>query len=150
MDASEFVFRHAGGCLIESPDLPAPPHAADRSWRWAATVWADQHASDGWGVLEWLPGERGWELPMTTAIGDVVEFGVGWINTHGETECVRWWGWIERCSLRALVIVGPYDHPLHASNAARGVVDEVRLSQLSAPDIDDVVASMLGDDRLPE
>ena len=150
MDPSEFVFRHAGGCLIETPDLPAPPRASAPSWRWAATVWIDRHAADGWGALEWLPGERGWEVPATTAIGDVVEFGVGWTDARGETECVRWWGWIERCSLRALVVIGPYDHPLHAATAARCVVDEVRLSQLAAPDIDQAVASMLGDGRLAE
>lgn len=147
MDASEFVFRHAGGCLIESPDLPAPPRTAVQRWRWAATVWIDKQATDGWGALEWMPGERGWELPITTAIGDIVEFGVGWINKNGAVECVRWWGWIERCSLRALVVTGPYDHPLHAANDARSVVDEVRLSQLAAPEIVDAVATALGDAR---
>ncbi len=147
MDASEFVFRHAGGCLIESPDLPAPPRTSAQRWRWAATVWNDEQATDGWDALEWMPGGRGWELPVTTTIGDVVEFGVGWRNKHGEVECVRWWGWIERCSLRALVVIGPYDHPLHATVAARSVVDEVRLSQLAAPDIVDAVAATLGDTR---
>jgi hypothetical protein len=137
MTVGEFVFRHAGGCLIESPDLPTPPSSAVQSWRWIATVWIDGHAADGWGALEWSPGERGWVLPTTTALGDVIEFGVGWTNADGRTDHVRWWGWIERCSVRALVIVGPYDHPIHATDAARCVVDEVRLSQLAGPDITD-------------
>ncbi|MBI5089640.1 MAG: hypothetical protein HZB15_12515 [Actinobacteria bacterium] len=145
MDTSEFVFRHAGGCLIESPDLPALSWASAQRWRWVATVWIDQQAPDGWGALEWTPGERGWELPATTAIGDVVEFGVGWTNNQGALECDRWWGWIERCNLRALVVIGPYDHPLHAANAARPIVDEVRLSQLDVPDIVDAVTATFGD-----
>lgn len=147
MVASEFVFRHAGGCLIESPDLLAPPGTPAERWRWAATVWTDQQAPDGWGALEWMPGERGWELPVTTAIGDVVEFGVGWTSSDGQSECVRWWGWIERCSVRALVVVGPYDHPLHAARDARPVVDEVRLGQLAAPDIVEAVAAAVSDTR---
>ena len=55
--------------------------------------------------------------------------------------------WPGRSDVRALVVVGPYDHPFHAANAARPVVDEVRLSQLDAPDIVDAVTTTLGDAR---
>ena len=49
------------------------------------------------------------ELPVTPPIGDVVEFGVGWTNSDGSRDFDRWWGWIERGSHRALIVVGPYD-----------------------------------------
>ena len=64
---SEWVFRYAGGCLIDTPDL-ATPDAPD-AWRWAATVWPDPLAPDQWAALEWGPGERGWLLPATLAQG---------------------------------------------------------------------------------
>ena len=148
MDAiTEFVFRHAGGCLIESPDLLVPGCTSERRSRWVATLWADPNEMDGWGALLWEPGERGWLLPMTSAIGDVVEFGTGWTNVRGDVEVVRWWGWVQRFGARAVVLVGPYDHPIHAANDARQVVNEVRLSQLEAPDMINAVAAVFGDLR---
>ncbi len=148
MSAGEFVFRHAGGCLLETPDLePRRPDDAE-NWRWVVTVWADSRTADGWGALEWRTGERGWTIPGTTSIGDVVEFGAGAVDVSGATRFDRWWGWIKRVSHRAIVVVGPFDHPLHAEHDARSTVDELRLSQLDAPDIVDAVAAALGSDRL--
>jgi hypothetical protein len=148
MNAAEFVFRHAGGCLIESPDLePRQPDDVER-WAWVVTLWRDSRSADGWSALEWRPGERGWTVPATTSIGDVVEFGVGAINAAGETRFDRWWGWIRRVGYRALVVVGPFEHPVCAEFDARSTVDELRLSQLDAPDIIDAVAATLGPDPL--
>ena len=51
MTAAEFVFRHAGGCLIDTPDLePARPGDTEH-WAWVATVWQDRHRPDGWNAL---------------------------------------------------------------------------------------------------
>lgn len=144
MNVSEFVFRHAGACLIEAPDLAGPPMDAVERWQWTATVWPDPQPADGWSFLEWPPGERGWKIPITVTLGDIVEFGVGWVTVDGRRGCTRWWGWIERISSRALVIIGPYDHPARAEADARSTIDEIRLSQLAEPDIVEATSSTLG------
>ena len=136
MIAGERVFRHAGGCLIETPDLEVQGLARiGEPWRWIASLWLDQYRPDGWAVLEWTPAERGWWLPVTLAIGDVVEFGITWADEPrglaGPT--ARWYGWVDHATDRALVMRGPYPHPIHAVQAARAVVDEIRLDQLDAP-----------------
>ena len=100
MSATEWVFRHAGGCLIEAPDLAEPlTPPSGEPWPWIATVWADPTAGDGWGAHEWERAQRGWWLPSTIAIGDVVEFGITW-PAGAETEAtVRWYGWLQRCTV---------------------------------------------------
>ncbi|MGE0308496.1 MAG: hypothetical protein AB7Q27_22375 [Acidimicrobiia bacterium] len=148
MNATEFVFRHAGGCLIESPDL-TPRHPSDvEYWAWAATLWEDRSCVDGWAALQWRPGERGWVVPATTSIGDVVEFGVGAIDRTGRPRFDRWWGWVSRVSHRALVVIGPFEHPVCAGRDARPTVDELRLSQLDAPDVIDVLEAVLRTDPI--
>ncbi|MAT06826.1 MAG: hypothetical protein CL424_17470 [Acidimicrobiaceae bacterium] len=143
MSATEFVFRHAGGYLLETPDLE-PRQASDvENWAWVVTLWRDAHSTDGWGALEWQTGERGWLIPATTSIGDIVEFGVGAVDRAGTTRFDRWWGWVRRVSHCALVVVGPFEHPMYAEHDAQGTVDEVRLSQLDAPDIVDAAAAVL-------
>ncbi len=130
----EWVFRHAGGCLLDTPDLPVPP--ARVGWRWAATVWPDPLAGDGWAHLLWPPGERGWQLPFTLAIGDVVEFGITSADPDGQpmrahTHC--WYGWLDHATTLALIVHGPYPTPGSAHCGARPVIDEVRLAQLDPP-----------------
>ena len=145
---TEFVFRHAGGCLLETPDLePARPADVD-SWTWVATLWRNRHSTDGWAALEWHPGERGWIIPATTSVGDVVEFGAGAVDAQGRSRFDRWWGWIRRVSHRAIVMVGPFEHPLLAHEDACAIVDELRLSQLDAPDVIDAIAALLGPDQI--
>jgi hypothetical protein len=147
VSANEFVFRHAGGCLIETPDLePRRPYDVE-NWVWVATLWRDPRCVDGWAALEWRAGERGWAIPATTSIGDVVEFGVGAVEPNGAPRFDRWWGWIRRITPRALVVAGPFDHPVWAGHDATATVDELRLSQLDAPDIVDAVSAVLGNDR---
>ena len=148
MNAGEFVFRYAGGCVLETPDLDPRQVADVENWAWIATIWTDPRQLGGWGVLEWTPGQRGWIVPATTAIGDVVEFGVGALDTSGHTRFDRWWGWIARVSHHALIVIGPFPHPSRAEDAARSTIDELRLNQLDAPDIVDAVAAALGPDRL--
>ena len=117
------------------------------AWRWATTLWRDQRAADGWATLEWSRGERGWIIPSTSAVGDVIEFGAGWAYRDGVADFDRWWGWIQRGGDCALIVVGPYRHPALADVDARVVVDEVRLSQLAAPDLVSVLAAQLDDGR---
>jgi hypothetical protein len=140
MNAPEWVFRHAGGCLIDTPDLDIPGHPGTEPWRWVATLWHDKYRPDGWAVLEWAPAERGWWMPITLAIGDVIEFGVTWADSPrglaGPT--ARWYGWVDHATDRALVVRGPFPHPTDAAAAARLVVDELRLDQLDAPELSSV------------
>jgi hypothetical protein len=135
--AGEWVFRHAGGCLIETPDLDvAASGRGGPPWRWVATLWRDRYQPDGWAVLEWEVAERGWWLPLTMAIGDVIEFGITLADeprgVAGPT--VRWYGWVDHATDRALVLHGPYPHPADAAEAAQTLVDELRLDQLDAPE----------------
>ncbi|WP_040492726.1 hypothetical protein [Ilumatobacter nonamiensis] len=134
MTATEWVFRHAGGCLIETPDPQPVRFPIGMPWPWVATVWPDRMAPDGWGVLEWDRTDRGWWLPATIAIGDVIEFGVVWPESGDATQASRWYGWLQRCTVHALVVIGGYDHPAHAADAARPTIDELRLAQLAAID----------------
>ena len=134
--AVEWVLRHAGGCLLDTPDVavpePAPPGAP---WRWVATVWPDRYQPDGWNALEWHPGERGWRLPDTLAVGDIVEVGLSWLHPSrpNRDRTYRWYGWLAYATPLALVVNGPYPHPGLAARDARNVVDELRLAQLIEP-----------------
>jgi len=145
---TDFVFRHAGGCLLETPDLHLPCPADVESWSWVATLWRDRHSSDGWAALEWRPGERGWIIPATTALGDIVEFGTGAADAEGCPRFDRWWGWIPRISHCAIVVAGPFEHPLLAHHDACALVDELRLSQLDEPDVISAIAALLGPNQL--
>jgi hypothetical protein len=134
VSVAEWVFRHAGGCLIDLPDLPAT--RAGFGWRWVATLWPDPLAADGWANLQWAAGERGWKLPVTLAIGDVLEFGVTSHDPSGRpiNGCTfRWYGWLDHATDYAIIVRGPYRHPRPAANAARPAVDELRLNQLDPP-----------------
>ena len=134
--AVEWVLRHAGGCLLDTPDVavtePVPP---GMPWRWIATVWPDRYQPDGWNALEWRLGERGWQLPDTLAVGDVIEVGLSWLHAHRPDldRTYRWYGWLTYATPLALVVNGPYPHPSHAVRAAQHVVDEIRLAQLVEP-----------------
>jgi hypothetical protein len=133
----EWVFRHAGGCIIDTPDLTTSEPCFETPYRWVATLWPDPRRPDGWGALEWQAGERGWVIPASLAVGDVIEFGLTWADhprgIDGPT--VRWFGWLDNTTSRALIIHGPYPHPSDAAAAARPLIDEIRLDQLAPPDI---------------
>lgn len=138
MTAGEYVFRHAGGCLIDFPEIKAPPHPVGQPWRWIATLWRDSLRPDGWASLDWLPGERGWQVPDTISCGDVLEFGVGrydpstgtWLDSH------RWFGVASYSTPLALVVVGPFRNPSDATLAAQPTIDEIRADQLFLHDIE--------------
>jgi hypothetical protein len=146
MVVAEYVFRHAAGCLIEGPTLCAPSSVLTTPYRWIATVWPDAHQPDGWDFLEWDRGERGWLLPVTLAVGDIIEFGITWADHRrgivGPT--VRWFGWLDHATDRALVVHGGYEQPADALVDANRVVDELRLEQLDAP-----VVRLVGPDNQP-
>lgn len=145
---TDFVFRHAGGCLLETPDLEPARPADVESWIWVATVWRDRCTADGWAALEWRPGERGWIIPVTTSVGDIVEFGAGAVDMKGRRRCDRWWGWIRRVSHCAVVVVGPFEHPLLAHEDASAIVDELRLSELDPPDLVEAIEAILRPDHI--
>ncbi|MDO8392460.1 MAG: hypothetical protein Q7V57_18455 [Actinomycetota bacterium] len=131
---SEWVFRHAGGCLIDTPDLPIPAHSV--AWRWTATLWPEPLALDGFAALEWEHGQRGWQIPATLAAGDIIEFGITTHDPHGApiaAATYRWYGWLHHATDLALIVHGPYAHPTDAVVAARPVIDEIRLDQLDPP-----------------
>lgn len=135
----EHVFRHAGGELIDQPDLPLPDVGAP--WRWAAIVWPDPSRCDGWAALEWSHGDRGWQLPATLVLGDVIEFGIVGIGQDEHpiaNTTARWFGWLSDLTPLAAIVVGPYPDASSAAETARPLVDEVRCSQLLAtmPDPD--------------
>lgn len=141
MSAAEYVFLHSGGCLVETPELEISPAAGAMRWRWVATLWRDADRPDGWNALVWERAERGWWLPTSIVPGDIIEFGASAHDDHGGHGTVtRWWGWIERMTAWALVVVGPYDHPMRALEAARPTVDEIRLAQLVGPAADALLA----------
>ena len=74
------------------------------------------------GSLVWTPGERGWQLPLTLAIGDVLEFGITSHDPSGrpiEAHTRRWYGWLDHATDFALIVHGPYPHPRPAAAAAR-------------------------------
>lgn len=133
MSACEIVLLHAGGCLIETPPIEQPDGRAVEVWRWVATLWRDADRPDGWNAHEWQRGERGWWAPATVMWGDVVEFGVCAHDRRNRHQFARWWGWVQRITPYGLVVVGPYDHPMRAVEAARPILDELRLTQLAAP-----------------
>ena len=107
MNTTEWVFRHAGGCLIETPDLPAPHGFQRRAW--IATHWREP-GTGHWQTLAWTPGERGWQLPQTLAVGDVVEFGADTLDTYGQPihgTMTRWYGRLLPRRWASLAIRGP-------------------------------------------
>ena len=138
------------------PHRDARPRPAARRLRRRAMA-LGRHASgptstpaDGWDALEWVPGERGWELPVTTADRRRRRVRRRMArHTHGDGR-VRSLVGLDRSAV---------SHPRARRHravptiratptvAARSVVDELRLSQLAAPDIVDAVAATLGDTR---
>lgn len=130
MNTTEWVFRHAGGCLIETPDLPTVNGALRRAW--IATHWREP-GTGHWQTLAWTPGERGWQLPQTLAVGDVLEFGADTTNTYGQSiphSITRWYGWLHYATDRGIVVYGPFTTAIAAEDAARPLIDELRLAQL--------------------
>ena len=138
MIATDHVFRHAAGHLVDFPDIAIDPQAAVAPWRWIATVWPDTLEPGGWARLLWLPGERGWQIPYTLIVGDVIEFGVAWHDAcgNGITHDSRWYGWVTHGTERALVLDGPHADAHQALAAARPTIDEIRLAQLSGPTVE--------------
>jgi hypothetical protein len=146
--AVEHVFRHAGGELIDRPDLPLPRHGIP--WRWTAVVWPDPTRADGWAALEWEPGLRGWQVPATLVLGDVVEFGTVGLDPHDQPlagTAHRWYGWLADYTPLAAIVVGPYPDAATAERAARPLVDDLRCAQLP-PLLDPLDADLAPDPDL--
>ena len=95
----EWVFRHAGNCLIEVPPLELPTAARPvDAGAWVATLWPDATSHNGWSALAWSKADRGWEIPRHLAVGDVLEFGLAAVNAADGTTVagceLRWYGWL--------------------------------------------------------
>ena len=112
MDACDYVFRHAGGLLIEWPDLDIPPGAT--GYRWIATLWPENLASCGWALDEWPRARRGWVIPEHLAVGDLIEFGAAYTTTTSSACDLRWYAWLRYATDVALVVAGPYPNPATA------------------------------------
>lgn len=147
----DWVFRHAGGCLIEVPPLHLPaPHARCYLASWVATWWPDAASVSGWSQCRWAEAERGWELPRHLAVGDVLEFGLAMVSVAVGTVVagcdLRWYGWLRYATDLALVVHGPYMDPTSAANAAMLTIAELRFAQLPGLAVDpEWVADDLGD-----
>ena len=147
--AADWVFRHAGGCLIEVPPLQLPP-PSPRCYltSWVATWWRDAASLSGWSSWCWEQAERGWNLPRHLALGDVLEFGLAMVtNVDGTVVAgcdLRWYGWLRYSTELALVVDGPYADPASAADVATEPLAELRLTQLPGPAVDWVVDD-LGD-----
>jgi hypothetical protein len=131
---AEWVFRHAGGCIIDQPDLPTP--TAGFAWRWIATFWPDPLTRTGWGAVTWDPAVRGFVVPGNLAVGDVIEFGIAANDPAGNAVpgvTRHWYGWLDHISDRALIVHGPFDSPAAAHQAARPAIDLVRMNELTGP-----------------
>jgi hypothetical protein len=139
--SGDWVFRHAGGCLIEFPplELPAPPPRSGL-YAWVATLWRDQTSLSGWSSLPWVKADRGWELPRHLAVGDVLEFGLAALSQADGRPVpgweLRWYGWLRYCNELAAVVDGPYHDVSAASAAASETLAELRLRQLAGPQVD--------------
>jgi len=139
--AADWVFRHAGGCLIEVPPLQLPP-LLDRcySTSWVATWWRDASSPTGWRWWRRDQAERGWELPRHLAIGDVLEFGLAMVSTADGTVVagcdLGWYGWLRYSTDLALVGDGPYPDPASTGDPSTVPLAELRLTQLPSLAID--------------
>lgn len=149
--AAEWVFRHAGGCLIEVPplQLPAPPPRCYLT-SWVATWWPDAASVSGWSQWRWEQAERGWALPRHLAVGDVLEFGLAIVSMAVGTVVagcdLRWYGWLRYATDLALVVDGPYVDRASAADAAAPTIAELRFAQLPGLAVDpEWVAGDLGD-----
>jgi hypothetical protein len=138
--SSDWVFRYAGGCLIEFPPLELPELPTE--WHlvaWVATVFRDPTSRSGWTTQLWENGaQRGWCIPGHLAVGDVLEFGLAARDRDGRTPPGwerRWFGWLRNATVIAIVVDGPYPDVLAADWAATSTVAEVRFSQLAAPQL---------------
>ena len=135
MSTGDWVFRHAGGCVVEFPPLQLPATPAGAVLRASvATLWRDPTVPDGWAVLEWTPGERGWTIPAHLAVGDVVEFRLAAVDTQDGRVLAgwerRWYSWLRYCNELALVVDGAHPDPRAAETAANPTMAELRLRQL--------------------
>lgn len=149
--AVDWVFRHAGACLIEVPPLQLPP-LLERCYltSWVATWWRDAASPTGWSLWRWDRAERGWELPRHLAIGDVLEFGLAMVSNADGTVVagcdLRWYGWLRYSTDMALVVDGAYADAASAAAAATVPLAELRLTQLPSLAIDPAwVSDDLGD-----
>src|SRR4051812_39773279 len=109
----DWVFRYAGDCLIEFPDLhipPPPPRCQPRAW--VATLWRDPTLPGSWVSACWEPANRGWQIPSHLVVGDVVQFGLAAINPCDGLPAPgcdqRWYGWLHSITELALVVASPY------------------------------------------
>ncbi len=134
---TDHVLRTADGSLIDFPfDLVhlVEPRVGSRAW---IASWYPRQGEPGqFDQAEWTPSyPRGHSIPFHTASGDVIEFGLAGLMTTDDpvidpSTIVRWFGWLNYGTERALVIKGPYPTLDAAACQAAVVVDLIRLDQI--------------------
>jgi len=133
---TDHVLRTADGSLIDLPfDLTHTASQGEPA-AWVASWY--QRPGDPGAVdrFVWSPSyPRGHTIPLHTASGDVVEFGVGRLSSGDQrtidpSTIVRWFGWLNYGSDRALVIKGPYPSLDAAVEQSSVVIDLIRLDQI--------------------
>lgn len=134
---ADHVLRTADGSLIDLPfDLVHPSAPLGGSTVWVASWYPKPGQPGQLDRTDWTRSyPRGHVIPFHTASGDVVEFGLAQLTTTDEpvidpSTIVRWFGWLNYGTERALVIKGPYPTLDAATGQAAVVVDLIRLDQI--------------------
>jgi hypothetical protein len=137
---TEWPLRIAGAALVDWPPIIAPQRSANTCpTRWVRTLWPEPANPGGWAAWDWQPAPRGWIVPAELTIGDVIEFGMAWLEPDGTAHprsTARWYGWLRLFTPHAIVVQGPYCFPADAARGAQPMVDQIRLSHLPGPGLD--------------
>lgn len=131
------VLRTADGSVIDlPPDLVHSERPGHSGISWVTSWYPRPGSREQLDRVDWARSQpRGHVIPLHTASGDIVEFGLAQM-TGGENPAVepstivRWFGWLNYGTDRALVIKGPYSTLDEAARQAAVVVDLIRLDQI--------------------
>ena len=149
---TDFVLRTSDGAVIDRPrDLtlgPPPPTvvqesapgsctAAPPAWsvvQWAVSWYENAAEPEGFSSVVWPQSTpRGLMLPRHSATGDVIEFGLAYQDATGvllPASIVRWFGWLNYGTTRALVVKGRYPTLIAAARDAATIIDMVCLNEI--------------------
>lgn len=134
---TDHVLRTADASVIDFPfDLTHSGHSAGDPVGWVSSWYPRPGEHGQLDRVVWAPSHpRGHTIPFHTASGDVIEFGLGRLTTGDErvidpSTIVRWFGWLNYGTDRALVVKGPYPSLQAAAEQAAVVVDLIRLDQI--------------------
>lgn len=95
-------------------------------------------------------------IPRHSSTGDVIEFGLAYKDAEGQlvpASIVRWYGWLNYGTLRALVVKGRYETLVAAAKDAATIIDLVCLNEIDPGrsfDVSDLDASQLYSDDIDD